>query len=400
MVQKRFLLISPDFAPPLVGGGVVWIYNLVQNCPEEFDVLTASLPKNQTEMIGLRPRLIRKNWIATSNNPPRLRLMASYLGMMGWLILQRLLGRYDTVVVNMCVFGNSLFILTGKLLGLKVIGVAFAEEITTPLYGKIWKDRIHYFLLKHIYKMATGFFSVCDFCRRLLIEVGVSSSVIDVIPPCIDSTRIVRQKKERSPGYKVLSVGRLIERKGFHDLVGAMHRLKPDLPQIHLTIVGDGLMKPILEQEISRLNLHESVLLAGKAADQELADLYQQSDLFVLAHRMLANGDTEGAPTTFCEASAAGLPVIGGTGGGADTMIEEGVNGYIVDTENIEELSDKIRYLLLHPEIARAMGEAGRRKVERDHLPARVGVMLSETLRRLTAEKTVVEQSSKEADAA
>ncbi len=387
MGKNKYLLISPDFPPPLVGGGVVWIYNLVQNCPDDFDVLTTARPKGLSEPAGIKPRLIRSRWIANSNNPPRLRLALSYLYMIGWLGIHSLRRRYQGVVVNMCVFGNSLFILLGKLLGLKIIGVVFAEEITTSLYGATFKDRIHRFLMKGVYRGGDGFFSVCHFSKNLLVSFGVPPDRIDVIPPCIDPTRIVDPDKKKRGGHRILSVGRLIERKGFHDLIGAVHRLLPEFEGLQLTLVGDGPMRSSLEAKVRDLGLEKRVTLAGQVTDDRLAAFYRESDLFVLAHRMLPNGDTEGAPTVFCEASGAGLPVVGGKGGGADTVIEEGRTGFIVDADRIEEIVDRIRKILIEPDLARRMGQAGREKVKREHLPEAVGQLLSRTLRHLLDER-------------
>ena len=81
---------------------------------------------------------------------------------------------------------------------------------------------------------------------------------------------------------------------------------------------------------VEKNKMHSYVNLAGKVTDKELSDMYNNSDLFVLAHRMLSNGDTEGCPTVFSEAGAHGIPLIGGNDAGASTAIIDGINGLFV----------------------------------------------------------------------
>ena len=86
----------------------------------------------------------------------------------------------------------------------------------------------------------------------------------------------------------------------------------------------------------------------GQLLDEDLRKIYEDASLFVLAHTLLENGDTEGCPTVFSEAMGYGLPIIGGTGAGADTAIIEGCNGFIVNSKNIEEIVDAIKRSLRH----------------------------------------------------
>ena len=73
--NERFLLISPDFPPPLVGGSLVWLLNLVGNCPEEFDVLTGPKSKDYEEVFELPNRVFRSRFIKDSHDPSKLQLL-------------------------------------------------------------------------------------------------------------------------------------------------------------------------------------------------------------------------------------------------------------------------------------------------------------------------------------
>ena len=137
-----------------------------------------------------------------------------------------------------------------------------------------------------------------------------------------------------------------------------------------------------LRARIAKLNLGEHVTLAGSVGDEALAKLYVESAVFVLANRMLANGDVEGCPVVFAEAAAYGLPVIGGKVGGASSLIDDQKTGLLVAADDIDELAAAMRRLLSSPELGDQMGAAGRTKILRDHAPAVIGQQFTVALTR------------------
>ena len=379
---NRYLLISPDYPPPLVGGSLVWLHNLVENCPENFDILTAALKEGEKEVTDSRHRVFRSRLVVDSHDPPRVRLAVTYLYMVLWLALRSRKVRYRAVLVNPGCIGNSLLILLGRLLRINVIGVGHGEEITVALYGKGLKAFVKRNLMGFAYKKAAGFFVVCHFCRDLIVGMGGDADTIEVIPSCLNPNKRLPIKESQARGFRILSVGRLIERKGFHCLIDAVQKVKKEVPQVELHIVGEGPFRRVLDEKVRRNDLESYVHLRGRISDEELSKLYQTSDVFVLAHMMLENGDTEGCPTVFSEASGAGLPVIGGTGAGASTVIVEGETGFIVNARDTDVLAEKIKFLLQNPEVAREMGREGIKKIQRDHNPEINGRRLGEFILR------------------
>lgn len=385
--SQKFLLISPDFPPPLVGGSLVWLLNLVGNCQEEFDILTGPKEDKYAEVFELPNRVFRSKFIKDSHDPSRLQLLSTYIYMPIWMVKQNFKEKYSAVLVNPGVIGNSILFIVGKIFGITVIGIGHGEEITVPLYGKGIKNFIKRKIMIYSYSKSAGFIVVCHFCRRLLISLGVEADNIDVIPSCLNPDKVKIRQNEKAENYNIISVGRLIERKGFHFLIDAVVKLKKEIPQINLEIVGGGPYKSILEKKINDTNSGEFINLNGQISDEELVDLYQDSSLFVLAHTLLSNGDTEGCPTVFSEAMGHGLPVIGGSGAGADTAIVEGRNGYIVDTPNIEELANAIRKVFSDPKLSKSMQAFGKEKLERDHDPIKNGLALQRSIMRICSNK-------------
>lgn len=385
--DNRYLLISPSYPPPLVGGHKVWSYNMIENCPADFDILTSSLKKGCVEISSPRHNLIRKSIIFSGKsediNPTLLDLFFSYSYMVLWLTKRRFSVKYDAVVVQAFVFANGLFFLLGKLLGIPVIGMGLAEEFSLAFKGRGAKNFIKRHWIRFTHKKAAGFIAVCDFCKDMLVSVGVKADTIYVVPINVSTNKIKQVSGRSAKGFNILSVGRLVERKGFHYLIDAVDRLKDALPEIRLTIVGDGPYRPALSEKVSAAGLDKYVSIKGLVSDEELAGLYVGSNIFVLANMMLSNGDTEGCPTVFAEASGCGLPVIGGKEGGVSTVIVDGKTGYIVDSRNVEELADSIEKVLTDPHLAEEMGQAGMEKVRQDHTPQVTGSRFYEAIQKI-----------------
>ena len=91
----------------------------------------------------------------------------------------------------------------------------------------------------------------------------------------------------------------------------------------------------------------------------------------------------EGCPTVFSEAMGHGLPIIGGTGAGADTAIINGVNGFIVDSKNILDLSNSITKILKNTDLSESMILAGQKKLKQNHDPVKNGLAFQKSISRI-----------------
>ena len=396
MSRNKYLLISP-YPPPFVGGSLVYLFNMTENVPERMDILTNQLGDGWREVS--KHNIIRSRFIAfPMENLTRFKLFIGFSYMLLWFFVMNLFKKYDAVVVNQQVFGNSLFFLLGKLLHVCVIGIGHGEEITIAQRQKGLKGKIKRVLMNYAYKKAGGFIVVCHFCRDLLVDVGVNSDAVEVIPSSTNPRKLHPVANRQFGKNTVISVGRLVERKGFHCLVDAIHKIKDEIPSVKAHIVGDGPMRQFLEEKVKTLRLEKHVFIHGEISDEKLSRLYQESDLFVLAHMMLEDGNTEGCPTVFSEAGGSGIPVIGGTGAGADTAIIEGETGYIVNSRNIDELADRIKKILTNPTLAEEMGKAAIEKVKRDHDPEKAGKKYFDTIHRIAIQFSSLKISTSRAN--
>lgn len=364
---------------------------MADNCPASVDILTSALKDGYSEIVSPRHQVFRSErlWDSNENDPSAGELYRSYSYILYWLFKRSREVKYRAVVAGAFDFANGFIIVLCKLLGISVIGLGNAEEFTLTLKGKGLKNFVKRQWLLFTHPRADGFIVVCDFCKDILASIGVERETITVVPSSINPAKLKPYENRQYGGRRVVSVGRLVERKGFHYLIEAVRRLKPEFKDLTLTIVGNGPFRLYLEKFVQDHQMQDYVFIKGGLPDEELSLIYQQSDLFVLAHVMLENGDTEGCPTVFSEASGCGLPVIGGVEGGASTVIVDGVTGYIVNPRNIEELSGRMKMILSDPNLAKRMGQAGIEKIKRDHNPERSGVAFANAIEAILSQSPV-----------
>jgi phosphatidylinositol alpha-1,6-mannosyltransferase len=167
----------------------------------------------------------------------------------------------------------------------------------------------------------------------------------------------------------VLAVARLDPAhayKGVDTLLEAWPRVVEVVPEARLTVIGDGADRARLQHRADELGIGSAVRFAGRVPDDRLAEEYAKASLFALPGRTRTGSDAEGEGfgLVYVEAGAAGLPVVAGSGGGADDAVEHGVSGLLVDPDDVGAVADAIAHVLTNPELARRLGEGGRRLAE------------------------------------
>lgn len=181
-------------------------------------------------------------------------------------------------------------------------------------------------------------------------------------------TEEMKQKKERfkisSGGKKdgsaktIIFVGGLHPVKGVQYLIEAMAIVHLEMPDVKLVIVGDGVERARLEELAERLNLNGCIQFAGQVPQESIPRLMHQADVFVLSSL------SEGLPVVLLEAMAAGLSIVATNVGGIPDIVEEGVNGYLVNAKNPDELADRLLVLLQNDEIREEISANNREKAE------------------------------------
>ena len=158
----------------------------------------------------------------------------------------------------------------------------------------------------------------------------------------------------------IVSVGRLIEKKGFGDLISACALLKSHGLRFRCEIIGEGPLDAALSAHIRDLQLTNCVELLGPRTQGEIAQRFRAATMFVLACTTEADGGMDNLPTVIMEAMAAGLPVISTPLAGVPEMVEHGASGELVPQRNPVALANAIERLLADPAAAARLGARGR----------------------------------------
>jgi len=158
----------------------------------------------------------------------------------------------------------------------------------------------------------------------------------------------------------IISIGRLIEKKGFGDLIAACGKLRARGRAFRCCIIGEGPLEESLNAEINEAGLNDCVELTGPQTQAGIATRLAHANIFALPCVRDADGGMDNLPTVIMEAMAAGLPVISTPLGGITEMVEDGVTGELVPERDPGALAFAIERLIDDPARAKRLGERGR----------------------------------------
>ncbi|MGA2519859.1 MAG: glycosyltransferase family 4 protein [Acidimicrobiales bacterium] len=356
------LLVTNDF-PPKVGGIQAYLWELWRRMdPASFTVLTASSHPGATAFdaeqraLGFRiERVPGRVLVPTPALARRIRQLAHDTGA-------------SLVLIDPAF---PLGVLGPALGGLRYGVVLHGAEVTAP--GRLPGSRQALAAVLRNARVA-----VCagrypgDEGRRVAGER--MPPVLDV-PPGVDTERLrpltaAARRKARAAldlptdGPVVVSVSRLVPRKGMDVLIDAAAALKPSFPGLTVLIAGKGRDRARLEARIRSIGA--PVRLLGPVHDDDLPALYGMADVFVMACRDRWLGlEQEGFGIVFLEAAACGVPQVAGRSGGADEAVVHGTTGLVVDDpRDPGHVAAALRRLLTDDAARRRMGRAARRRAE------------------------------------
>jgi glycosyltransferase involved in cell wall biosynthesis len=171
----------------------------------------------------------------------------------------------------------------------------------------------------------------------------------------------------------VVSVGRLVAKKGMNYLIEACADLRNRGVPFRCMIVGDGEERESLQGMISKLNLEPSITLIGALTQSDVIDIINQADIFVLPCIIDKEGDRDGLPTVILEAMALNTPVISTRLSGIPEMIHDHITGLLVEPQQVEDLANAMTELLGSEEL-KQMIRVNARQHMTDHFDIRKNV--------------------------
>ena len=254
--------------------------------------------------------------------------------------------------------------------GLRRAGV---KEIVALTHGhEVWWSKVFPFTLamKSISRQVNTLTYLGEFTRNAISKsvTKIAAQSMVKIAPGIDTdhfspqdARELRNELGLTEKKVIVSVGRLVHRKGQDVLIEAMPAIIRDVPEAHILMIGEGPYRSYLENRVKALEIQERVTFIGRIQYADLPRYICAGDLFVMPSRSrLAGLEVEGLGIVYLEASACGLPVIAGDSGGAPDAVLEGQTGLVVDGTSKSEVAAAVVELLLDPDRSRAMGVRGR----------------------------------------
>lgn len=217
-----------------------------------------------------------------------------------------------------------------------------------------------------VFRKGDFFLANCDFFRQKAITLGCNPNKIAVHRSGLDCDKFPYIARHPHPerGVTIATTGRLVEKKGIEYVIRAIAQLLPTYPTLQYNIIGDGLLKPKLQQLIDELQVGHAVHLLGWKNEQEITEILKDSDVFVAPSVTAEDGNQDAPTNVLKEAMAMGLPVIGTWHGGIPELVKDGVNGFLVPERDVSALADRLAYLIQHPESWEPMGCAGRATIE------------------------------------
>ena len=254
--------------------------------------------------------------------------------------------------------------------GLRRAGV---KEIVALTHGhEVWWSKVFPFTLamKSISRQVNTLTYLGEFTRNAISKsvTKIAAQSMVKIAPGIDTdhfspqdARELRNELGLTEKKVIVSVGRLVHRKGQDVLIEAMPAIIRDVPEAHILMIGEGPYRSYLENRVKALEIQERVTFIGRIQYADLPRYICAGDLFVMPSRSrLAGLEVEGLGIVYLEASSCGLPVIAGDSGGAPDAVLEGQTGLVVDGTSKSDVAAAAVELLLDPDRSQAMGIRGR----------------------------------------
>ena len=210
----------------------------------------------------------------------------------------------------------------------------------------------------------------CTGTNRDYLSTLAPAGRVDLVYHGLDLERFARQTRQLSSRngddpqdpVRILSVGRLVEKKGTDVLLDALALLPAGL-HWQLIHVGGGPLREAMAQRATNRGIADRVTWRGAMTQDQLLAEYAGADLFALASRIAHDGDRDGLPNVLMEAQSQGLPCVATRVSAIHELVDDGLTGLLVEPDFPKELAAALQGLIANPARRGALGEAGRLRV-------------------------------------
>ncbi|MFH1776943.1 MAG: glycosyltransferase [Candidatus Omnitrophota bacterium] len=251
------------------------------------------------------------------------------------------------------------------IIGAALKDIGIQGKIVTVFHGRDLSTFIReqgHFTYRNLFKNGDLFLPVSNYWEKKLISLKGNSKNIKVHHMGIDLAKFAFNTRRifSNETIKILTIGRLVEKKGYKYSIQAIARLCSKYKNIEYIIAGEGPLRAKLEAFAEKLNIQNHIKFLGRLSQTEIIKLYEKVHIFVLASITASDCDQEGIPIVLMEAQAAGLPVVSTHYSGISEVVLNGKSGFLVPEKDQNALSEKLSYLIEHPDEWSDMGKVGR----------------------------------------
>jgi len=263
----------------------------------------------------------------------------------------------------------------------KVVTTFHGYDISTYLMNNGRK------VYDYLFKSGDLFLPISERWKERLIDIGCDKEKIIVHRMGIDPNRFkFRLRKSNDGSVRILTVARLVEKKGVEYGIRAVCKLLPAFPNVEYLIAGDGPLKNDLQRLVEKLGLGRKVKLLGWMSQGEIVDLMENAHIMLAPSVTSKEGDQEGIPVALMEALAMGLPVVSTYHSGIPELVKDGESGLLAPERDVDALAEKLRQLIENPSVWPEMGRAGRSFVEQHYNIDKLNDRLVDIFKKLASE--------------
>jgi phosphatidylinositol alpha-1,6-mannosyltransferase len=365
--MRRTLLITLEFPPQY--GGVATVYEqLGHAAPEHKFVVLAPTHGDAAQYDEKQSMTIIREELLTT------------VGAGGWrgrIALRKLIKKLPEIItqyeIELVLVGNILPLGTAALLLRRQKNIPYAvycHGMDVLVAQRHWRKR---WLVRHILRQADRVLTNSKFTQDVAITAGATQQQVHIIQPLPTQRRQLVDSETRNhvcssinAGGKriLLSVGRLVPRKGFDTVIAALPQIRAVTPDVMYVIVGNGPDLSRLQQLASEHGQTDAVRFVGSVAPNELAAYYELADVFLMVSRQIGP-DVEGFGIVALDAGVYGKPVIGGKSGGVGEAVIDGETGILVDPQDPTATAQAVITLLHDSAYAQKLGTNGLARAEK-----------------------------------
>ncbi|MFM6840857.1 MAG: glycosyltransferase family 4 protein [Candidatus Planktophila sp.] len=357
--QEKILCITNDFGPR-AGGIETFVIGLIERMPRDTVIVYTSA---QGDTSAYDAKWLHDCGVEVIRDKSKILLPTPRVGRTVRALVQER-------GISKAFFGAA------APLGLLAKGLrrAGVSKIVALTHGhEVWWAKVFPFTIaiRNIGKHVDTLTYLGNFTRSAIsrsLSTKAQESMVRIAPGIdtshfapVDSAQQLKDQLDLAGKRVIVSVGRLVHRKGQDTLVEALPEIVAAFPDAHLLFVGVGPHLEYIHKRAIQLNVLQHISFVGRVQYSELPRFISVGEIFAMPSRSrLAGLEVEGLGIVYLEASACELPVIGGLSGGAPDAVLEGETGFAVDGLNPSVVAAGVIRLLENPDLAKAMGKRGR----------------------------------------